>query len=60
MQLEELIILLPCHSLEDFPLYLEADDADDLLATWSATCTFLDMQQAWGAEPFTSCAEGLV
>ncbi len=36
MQLEELIILLPCHSLEDFPLYLEADDADDLLATWSA------------------------
>ena len=36
MQLEEITILLPCHSLEDFPVYLEGDEADDLLATWSA------------------------
>ena len=37
MNLEETIILLPCHSLEDFPVYLEGDDADNLLAAWSAT-----------------------
>ncbi len=36
MKYEELIILLPCHSLEDFPLYHEGEDADGLLASWSA------------------------
>lgn len=32
----ELTILLPCHSLEDFPLELTGADAEGLLAAWSA------------------------
>lgn len=36
MKYEELIILLPCHSLEDFPLYHEGENADGLLAGWTA------------------------
>src|SRR4051794_11383581 len=36
MKYQELIILLPCHSLEDFPTYHEGDDAQSLLASWSA------------------------
>jgi alpha-mannosidase len=36
MNYRELIILLPCHSLEDFPTYHEGDDANSLLASWSA------------------------
>jgi alpha-mannosidase len=36
MQYQELIVLLPCHSLEDFPTYHEGDDANSLLACWSA------------------------
>lgn len=36
MSYQELIILLPCHSLEDFPTYHEGDDAQSLLASWSA------------------------
>ncbi len=32
----ELLILLPCHSLEDFPTYHEGDDTQSLLANWSA------------------------
>ncbi len=36
MKYEELIILIPCHSLEDFPLYHEGKDADSLLASWTA------------------------
>lgn len=36
MKYQELIILLPCHSLEDFPTYHEGEDADSLLASWSA------------------------
>jgi alpha-mannosidase len=36
MKLQELLILLPCHSLEDFPTYHEGDDAQSLLASWSA------------------------
>jgi len=35
MRFAELIVLLPCHSLEDFPLYYEGDDADGLLASWT-------------------------
>jgi alpha-mannosidase len=31
----DLIILLPCHSLEDFPTHSEGDDASNLLACWS-------------------------
>lgn len=36
MPLEELIVLLPCHSLEDFPTYHEGEEAESLLASWSA------------------------
>lgn len=36
MNYQELILLLPCHSLEDFPTYHEGDDAHSLLASWSA------------------------
>ncbi len=36
MKFEELIILLPCHSLEDFPLYHEKEAAEGLLSAWSA------------------------
>lgn len=36
MPYQELLILLPCHSLEDFPTYHEGDDAQGLLANWSA------------------------
>lgn len=32
----ELAIVLPCHSLEDFPLFHTGDDADSLLAGWTA------------------------
>lgn len=31
-----LTVLLPCHSLEDFPRHLEGEEADGLLAGWSA------------------------
>ena len=36
MKYQELLILLPCHSLEDFPTYPEGDDAQSLLCSWSA------------------------
>jgi alpha-mannosidase len=36
MKYQELQILLPCHSLEDFPTYHDGDDADSLLACWTA------------------------
>ncbi len=36
MKYRESIILLPCHSLEDFPTHHEGDDAQGLLANWSA------------------------
>ena len=32
----ELVILLPCHSLEDFPVYSEGEEAEGLLAAWTA------------------------
>jgi len=35
MQLEELVVLLPCHSLEDFPVHHEGVEAEGLLAAWS-------------------------
>lgn len=34
MTFSELTVLLPCHSLEDFPVYHEGDAADELLAAW--------------------------
>ncbi|MEQ8788547.1 MAG: hypothetical protein RIC55_19715 [Pirellulaceae bacterium] len=36
MKYDQLVILLPCHSLEDFPLHHEGDDAAGLLANWTA------------------------
>lgn len=36
MQYQELLVLLPSHSLEDFPTQHEGDDAQSLLASWSA------------------------
>lgn len=34
--LQEIAILLPCHSFEDFPTYHTGDDAQSLLANWTA------------------------
>src|SRR5437867_598798 len=36
MKFSELVILLPCHSLEDFPTHHEGDEAEGLLSAWSA------------------------
>lgn len=36
MKFQELVILLPCHSLEDFPQHHEGDDAAGLLAAWTS------------------------
>lgn len=36
MKFQELVILLPCHSLEDFPMHHEGDEAQGLLAAWTA------------------------
>ncbi|MEZ6112676.1 MAG: hypothetical protein R3C99_16940 [Pirellulaceae bacterium] len=36
MKYQELIILLPCHSLEDFPTHHSGEDAEGLLAAWTA------------------------
>ena len=36
MNFQELIILLPCHSLEDFPQHHEGEEAAGLLANWTA------------------------
>ena len=34
MKFTELTVLLPCHSLEDFPVYYEGAQADELLCAW--------------------------
>ena len=36
MTIEETIILLPCHTLDDFPYYYEGVEADNVLAGYSA------------------------
>ncbi|MEX2138393.1 MAG: hypothetical protein WD894_03980 [Pirellulales bacterium] len=36
MKLTDLIVLLPCHSLEDFPTYHTGEEAEGLLAAWTA------------------------
>jgi len=36
MNFRQLTVLLPCHSLEDFPVYHEGEAADELLAAWCA------------------------
>ncbi len=35
MKLAELVVLLPCHGLEDFPLHHRGAEAESLLAAWS-------------------------
>ena len=37
MPYRKTILLLPCHSLEDFPTHHEGDSAEGLLAAWTAT-----------------------
>jgi alpha-mannosidase len=36
MKFTELAVLLPCHSLEDFPIYQEGEQAEGLLTAWCA------------------------
>jgi alpha-mannosidase len=36
MTLSELCVLLPCHGLEDFPVYHEGQAADELMTAWCA------------------------
>jgi len=36
MNFRQLTVLLPCHGLEDFPLYHEGPAADELLVAWCA------------------------
>src|SRR5262245_55739508 len=36
MKPDALVVLLPCHSLDDFPVYHQGPDAESLLACWSA------------------------
>jgi len=36
MKFDEVCVLLPCHSLEDFPTHYEGASAEGLLAAWSA------------------------
>ncbi len=36
MAIRKSYLLLPCHSLEDFPTYHEGDEAEGLLAAWTA------------------------
>lgn len=33
---ERTTVFLPCHTLDDFPTWLQEDEADDLLAAWTA------------------------
>ena len=33
---KKLIVVLPCHSLEDFPIHHRGSDAENLLANWTA------------------------
>ena len=35
-QYSKLLVVLPCHSLEDFPIHHRGDEAADLLANWTA------------------------
>jgi len=36
MRPERLVVFLPCHSLDDFPTWLDDREADELLAAWTA------------------------
>ena len=36
MHAKRIAVFLPCHTLDDFPTWLDEHDADDLLAAWTA------------------------
>lgn len=36
MQPARVVVFLPCHTLDDFPAWLEEGEADDVLACWTA------------------------
>ena len=36
MAIERIAVFFPCHSLEDFPTWLDEQEADELLAAWTA------------------------
>jgi len=36
MHPERLAVFFPCHSLDDFPIWLDEPEADELLAAWTA------------------------
>ena len=36
MQPARIVVFLPCHTLDDFSTWLEEDEADDVLAAWTA------------------------
>jgi alpha-mannosidase len=36
MDMHRIIVFLPCHSLGDFPTWLDEGEADDLLSAWTA------------------------
>jgi len=36
MQPARIVVFLPCHTLDDFPAWLEENEADDVLAAWTA------------------------
>jgi len=36
MQPARIVVFLPCHTLDDFPPWLEEHEADDVLAAWTA------------------------
>lgn len=46
MSYQKLILLAPCHGLEDFPLYHTGEDAASLLACWTALWHPLLVQSA--------------
>ena len=37
MKFDQLLVLLPCHSLEDFTLQREPAEAEQLLSAWCAS-----------------------
>ena len=50
MQVQRVVTLLPCHSLEDFPTYLTDAEADSLFTSWTAAWN-LDLLAAVGKAP---------
>ena len=55
MAYEKLILLAPCHGLEDFPLYHTGEDAASLLACWTALWHPLLLRDAKGLPQVQRC-----